>query len=138
MKSFHLVKWSSWSLINESHLNTRAVCSPLPSAELCHPGQPLLDHTMHFWQLCLAPWATVVRMGLSPPWVVHDHSAEAGACPGYPYFYWCIPGAVCGALLTLPCPGSMCRGTFCGSIIWGRIHSVLVPLKSVTRWPSPS
>lgn len=43
IKSFHLGKWSSWSLINEFHLDTLAVCSLLPSAELCHPGQPLLN-----------------------------------------------------------------------------------------------
>lgn len=77
MKSFRLVKWSSWSLINESPLNTLAVCSLLPSAESCHPGQPLLDHTMHFWQLFLGLWATMVRMGLSKPWVVHDPISQS-------------------------------------------------------------
>lgn len=93
IKSFHLVKWSSWSLINEFHLNTLAVCSPLPSAELCHPGQPLLEHTVHCCQLFLGPWATMVRMVHPPPWLVHGPSAEARACPGYPYHCWYIPGA---------------------------------------------
>lgn len=136
IKSFHLVKGSSWSLMNECHLNTLAVCSLLPCAELCHPGQPL-EHAVHCRQLCLPPRATMVRMGLGAPWLLHGPSAEARACPGYPCCCWCIPGAArCS-------PGSAMPRTKVQRWIFGKYNLgkdpfSAVPLRSVTHWPSLS
>lgn len=52
-----------------------------------------VERTVRCRQLRLAPRAPAVRTGLSPPWLVHGHSAEDGAYLRYPYHCWCIPGA---------------------------------------------
>lgn len=137
IKSFRLVKWSSWSLINESHLNTLAVCSLLPSAELCHPGQPL-------WNAPCSAGSSAWHHGPLRWGRDFHHHGWFMATVQKTELTWDIPATAAASQelhdpsLALPCPGPKCRGAFWESIIWGRIPSVLVPLRIVTHWPSPS